>query len=266
MKYSTIEKELLAVLWATKHFRPYLYGNKFIIYTDHRPLAWLYSLQEPNSKLTRWRLRLQEYDFEIYYKKGWQNTNADALSRIKINNINEDKEETEEDQPQNDIASLFNEEFETVVISDSDSDVSVHTDTDKVEKIARTDEPVDLKPRQILVYTWYKNSICVNDISENKQCIIEVVLPINNSKLIKQFLKENVNIKNKYNIYFEHEQHRKDFTKVINQMYKEKSSQFIECTERILCLTDEGDQNTVVSKYHIGKTCHRGINETYQKI
>ncbi|CAH2228131.1 jg21785, partial [Pararge aegeria aegeria] len=84
-RYSTIERELLAIVWAVKHFRPYLYGHKFKIYTDHRPLAWLYSLKEPNSKLTRWRLRLQEHDFEVVYKKGKQNTNADALSRIKLN-------------------------------------------------------------------------------------------------------------------------------------------------------------------------------------
>lgn len=89
-RYSTIERELLAIIWATKHFRPYLYGRKFYIYTDHRPLAWLNSLKDPNSKLTRWRLRLQDFDFEIIYKNGKQNTNADALSRIKINALDSD--------------------------------------------------------------------------------------------------------------------------------------------------------------------------------
>lgn len=89
-RYSTIERELLAIIWAVKNFRPYLYGNKFIIYTDHRPLAWLDSLKEPNSKLTRWRLRLQEYDFETKYKAGKQNTNADALSRIKVHALDND--------------------------------------------------------------------------------------------------------------------------------------------------------------------------------
>lgn len=83
-RYSTIEKELLAIIWAVKYFRPYLYGRKFHIYTDHRPLTWLMSLKDPDSKLTRWRLRLAEYDYSVVYKKGKQNTNADALSRAKI--------------------------------------------------------------------------------------------------------------------------------------------------------------------------------------
>ena len=52
--YSTIEKELLSVVWATKYFRPYLYGKKFIVQTDHRPLTWLMSLKDPNSKFIRW--------------------------------------------------------------------------------------------------------------------------------------------------------------------------------------------------------------------
>ncbi|CAH4031639.1 unnamed protein product [Pieris brassicae] len=51
---------------------------------DRRPLTWLMSLKDPNSKLTRWRLKLAEYDFNVVYKKGLQNTNADVLSRVKI--------------------------------------------------------------------------------------------------------------------------------------------------------------------------------------
>lgn len=59
--------------------------KKFTIYTDHKPFTWLMSLKDPNSRLTRRRLRLAEYDFEIKYKQGAINSNADALSRVKIN-------------------------------------------------------------------------------------------------------------------------------------------------------------------------------------
>ena len=65
-----------------KYFRPYLYGRKFKIVTDHKPLTWVMNVKEPGSRLLRWRLQLEEYDYEIAYKKGSSNTNADALSRI----------------------------------------------------------------------------------------------------------------------------------------------------------------------------------------
>lgn len=79
--YSTTEKELLAIIKSVKHFRPYLYGIKFTIVTDHRPLQWLYNHKELSGKLFRWRVKLMEYDYEIKYKPGKQNSNADALSR-----------------------------------------------------------------------------------------------------------------------------------------------------------------------------------------
>ena len=81
MNYSTIEKELLAVLFGVEHFRPYLYGQQFTLITDHRSLVWLHNAKDPTSKLMRWRIRLNEYDYNIVYKPGKANSNADALSR-----------------------------------------------------------------------------------------------------------------------------------------------------------------------------------------
>lgn len=79
--YSTIEKECLAIVYCTNHFRPYLYGMKFIIITDHKPLVWLHSIKDPSSRLWKWRTKLAEYEYDIQYKKGSLNHNADALSR-----------------------------------------------------------------------------------------------------------------------------------------------------------------------------------------
>ncbi|KAL0880701.1 hypothetical protein ABMA27_001917 [Loxostege sticticalis] len=85
--YSTTEKELLSILYGCKTFRPYLYGRKFLIITDHRPLKWLFNHKDPSSKLQRWRLKLEEYDYEITYRKGKLNSAADALSRYPVNPV-----------------------------------------------------------------------------------------------------------------------------------------------------------------------------------
>lgn len=81
LNYSTIEKECLSIVYCTNYFRPYLYGRKFIIVTDHKPLVWLNSIKDPSSRLWKWRTKLAEYEYEIHYKKGRLNSNADALSR-----------------------------------------------------------------------------------------------------------------------------------------------------------------------------------------
>jgi transposase InsO family protein len=80
-KYSTTELELLAFLFATKQFRCYLYGREFTVYTDHRALKWLLNLQDPSSRLTRWAMKLSEYDFKVEHRPGTKMRHADALSR-----------------------------------------------------------------------------------------------------------------------------------------------------------------------------------------
>jgi hypothetical protein len=79
--YSTTEKELLAIVWGMRYFRPYLYGKQFLVVTDHKPLTWIMNVKDPGSLLLRWRIKLEEYDYEVVYRKGTLNTNADALSR-----------------------------------------------------------------------------------------------------------------------------------------------------------------------------------------
>ena len=65
-----------------RYFRLYLYGRKFTVVTDHKPLTWIMNVKDLGSQLLRWRIRLEEYDYEVVYRKGALNTNTDALSRI----------------------------------------------------------------------------------------------------------------------------------------------------------------------------------------
>lgn len=87
-RYPAIHGELLCIVWAVKFFRAYLAGNHFIVRTDHRPLKYLFSNPTDSSRLTKYRLALQEYDFTVEYVKGSENSAADALSRVKPNNEN----------------------------------------------------------------------------------------------------------------------------------------------------------------------------------
>lgn len=84
LHYTTTEKELLAVVWACKHFRPYVFGRKFQIVTDHKGLIWIFNVKDPSSRLIRWKLLLEEYDYEIVHRAGKRHCNADSLSRNPI--------------------------------------------------------------------------------------------------------------------------------------------------------------------------------------
>ncbi len=79
--YCVTRQELLAVVLAGRHFRPYLLGTKFTLRTDHASLTWMLNFRQPEGQVARWLEILQAYDFEVQHRPGQQHANADALSR-----------------------------------------------------------------------------------------------------------------------------------------------------------------------------------------
>jgi len=79
--YCTTRKELLAVIKSVKHFRPYLYGMRFRLRTDHGSLFWLCKRAEPSSQVARWLEILAEFSYRIEHRPGKKHGNADGLSR-----------------------------------------------------------------------------------------------------------------------------------------------------------------------------------------
>nr|GFB04695.1 reverse transcriptase domain-containing protein [Tanacetum cinerariifolium] len=80
--YTTIEKEMLAVVYAFEKFRSYLIMNKSIVHTDHSALKYLFAKKDAKARLLRWVLQLQEFDFQVLDTKGAENLVADHLSRL----------------------------------------------------------------------------------------------------------------------------------------------------------------------------------------
>ncbi|KAG7312060.1 hypothetical protein JYU34_001506 [Plutella xylostella] len=82
--FSQIEKELLSVVWATRKFHYYIYGQKCIVLNDHKPLESLLKKhihEVPSPRLQRLKLKLLRYDLEFKYLKGKLMYIADLLSR-----------------------------------------------------------------------------------------------------------------------------------------------------------------------------------------
>ena len=99
--YSQLEKEGLAVIYAVKKFHHYLSGRKFTIYSDHKPLKYLFSEVQPTprmaaARIQRWALILGSYQYTIQYRQGNKMCNADALSRLPLPYLDGDSSTTED--------------------------------------------------------------------------------------------------------------------------------------------------------------------------
>ena len=96
MKYTTIDKELLAIVETLRHFRTILLGHEIVIFTDHKNLTYPNS-DHGSQRVLRQRLIIEEYGAELRYVKGESNVVADTLSRIPINTITQNSVAAEEE-------------------------------------------------------------------------------------------------------------------------------------------------------------------------
>ena len=80
--YSTVEKELLGIVWGVQKFTSYLYGREFTLQSDHAPLVHLNNFKAQNARLMRWALQLQSFPYRVEAIPGKENVGADFLSRL----------------------------------------------------------------------------------------------------------------------------------------------------------------------------------------
>lgn len=301
-RYSTIEKELLGIIWAVKYFRPYLYGRRFTIYTDHRPLVWLWSLKEPNSKMLRWRLRLEEFDYEVVYKKGTYNTNADALSRVKTEAIN--ALETSSTYPEVDeeldklISEVVKEDDEgldklisDIIEEEKDQPEESETKRGKIRPEARkspapscdytirsnaTDEPrrtIEIlegpvnKHKNQLIFnkTKFPSMITITKVQFGNVVTDVRLADKNLADQLTKLIKEHVNPENITYLHCNDEIY-KQLCQTYTKICSDGGPTLIRCTKNLEVLEKLEEQQEQVKIYHQGKTSHRGISETLKHL
>lgn len=86
--YSAVEREALAIVWATKHFRQYIEGGPVIVRSDCKALQWLKDSRDPTGRLARWAMKLSPYNLIIQHRPGTSNPNGDFMSRYPLNESN----------------------------------------------------------------------------------------------------------------------------------------------------------------------------------
>eukprot|EP01135_Chromosphaera_perkinsii_P011529 Nk52_evm28s2426 gene=Nk52_evmTU28s2426 len=84
LHYTTTEKELIAIVYATAKWRHWLHLNNFTVLTDHKALTYFMNLKQLTGRLARWFLRLMEFPITIEYLPGEKNVVADFLSRMRF--------------------------------------------------------------------------------------------------------------------------------------------------------------------------------------
>ena len=83
--YATIEKEAYAIFSLLEVNKSWLMGQAINIFSDHRPLRYIFTSDNDAGRLSRWRIRLQEYNPTLHYIPGEENTIADYMSRYAQN-------------------------------------------------------------------------------------------------------------------------------------------------------------------------------------
>lgn len=116
--YPVHKLEFLALKWAvSEKFHDYLYGANFKVLTDNNPLTYVLTSAKLDAASHRWLASLSIYNFDIHYKSGQHNTDADGLSRRPHGPSEEDEESLETDRRISsmlDCASLSPEEFKVL--------------------------------------------------------------------------------------------------------------------------------------------------------
>lgn len=254
--YSTIEKELLAIVWGVKYFRPYIYGKEFDLDCDHEPLKWLqvkYNGKDISPRLQRWLVQLGEYNIRVNYIKGKHNNVADFLSRINCdtNEINY-LEENDVNKRNN------NEEEESLLVQ------TIHSQEEESnDHVPILDTVVNRFKTQIILVGKKNNPI--QEIFRKKRIFIDKSDFVEGN--IVNILKREIS-NGKIAIFSELNDHEYNKLQkiIITEFSGNRKVKFIKCSRFAEDIVSENDLKKQIALFHKFETGHAGIIPTYEKI
>lgn len=264
--YSTIEKELLAIVWGTKYFRPYLFGKEFDLQTDHQPIKWLhakYAGKDINPRLQRWLVSLGEYDIKIDYIKGKDNKIADFLSRIntetndinllEIDDLNIDLNETFQNHSEEINAIDESIELQTAHSQEENFDDYIPILDTIVNRFKTQIILKESKERESETYFGKRRIFIDKQDMENG----------NSNEILRRYIS-----KGRIGIYSELNDHEYNkLQKVIIDLYSgNRNIKFLKCTFFASDIEDEEELNKQISLFHKNESGHSGIVATYESI
>jgi transposase InsO family protein len=250
-RYSAIERELLGVVWAVEHFRPYLYGRRFQINTDHKPLVWVDRLKESSARVSRWKERLAAYDWTIKHKKGTENVIADWLSRaVQVNAGNLEEEESSQNE----------ERVEVQTVNEGGAHVQ--------ERTVEVAEDIVNNKRNQLIWEIGARAEPVTKHQKYGHLNVTVVRTKGNIKRdeVLKILNEILIPGRKYYLFSEDDRIMKQIIDIYEKGECGLANQLVGCKQRVETVMDEDRQQELVKNYHVGKTNHRGVTETVARM
>lgn len=267
IKYSTIEKELLAIVLAVENFRHYLYGKEFLIITDHKPLVYLFNVKNTNSRLFRWRIILMEYRFQIMHRQGSQNVVADALSRVKEETENQKsiisaiqtRSKSNESKEEN----LIREKSKYYYIEENNNFIFEDKNHDHIFTIL-SDEKCELKKKleKKLNKTIKWKSETIYEINKNHSVIIlkSIIRTKEDIEIADKIIHETINlcinqnyenviVNIDFNDFLSYFNVKTIFQKYLSNNTNIKLSFYL---NKVIEVTDPNDIQTILDTYHKG--------------
>lgn len=254
--YSATDKEFLAILWSVNYLRPYIYGRKFKILTDHQPIKFLhakYKGKDMSPRHQRWILKLGEYDFTVEYIKGKENRVADFLSRLE--HVNE-KNVRENWDNESDFKIIDNMEDENVSMA------TIHSADENLHDHFYIKEEIVNKYKTQIILTNNK----VEELQELHGKRI-IYIAESDFEVMGQIFRRYIT-KGKIGIFSELSDRSYNIVqeKLIEMFSNDNQINFTKCTTRARDIETEVEAVKQISLYHVRESMHSGIAETYNQL